>query len=247
MRINNSMMTVKPYTASGSKKKQVKQMFDRISGEYDKLNHLLSAGIDIRWRKKTLAELGNVQPDAILDVATGTGDFALMLHDHWPEAMVTGLDLSPGMLEVAGKKVAKAGLENSIDLVEGDSENLPFEDNFFDLVTVGFGVRNFEHLSKGISEMQRVLKPGGKLAILEFTKPRTPVVKQLFQWYFKHLLPRIGGAISGDTAAYRYLFDSVQAFPEYEALTDIMTGAGFSKTYYKPLTFGICCIYIGEK
>ncbi len=240
-------MTVKPYEADGSKKQQVKQMFDRISHQYDRLNHLLSAGIDVRWRKKTIREIEGVHPKQLLDVATGTGDFAMMLQERWPESNITGLDLSPGMLDIAKQKIERAGLQQRIKLVEGDSENLPMEDNFFDAVTVGFGVRNFENLEKGIAEMFRVLRPHGRLAILEFTKPRTPLIKPLFQLYFKHILPRIGGAISGDSAAYRYLFDSVQAFPEYEELTSIMKKIGFRKTYYKPLTFGICCIYIGEK
>ena len=160
---------------------------------------------------------------------------------------IIGLDLSPGMLEIGRKKIDKLQLSNEIEMIEGDSENLSFKDNSFDAATVGFGVRNFENLELGIKEVYRVLKPGGKFVILEFTKPKAFIIKDLFKFYFKYILPKIGGLLSGDGAAYKYLFDSVQAFPEYEDFAQLMTNQGFVEVTYKPLSLGICCLYIGKK
>lgn len=240
-------MQIKPYKESSSKKDQIKSMFDRISGNYDQLNRILSGGIDQSWRKKAINKIRSINPKVILDVATGTGDLAIMTNKMLDPDKIVGLDLSPGMLEVGIKKIAKLNLANKIEMVEGDSENLPFEDNSFDAATVGFGVRNFENLEKGINEVYRVLRPGGKFVILEFTKPRAFIIKDLFKLYFKYILPKVGGLLSGDGAAYKYLFDSVQAFPEYEEFVTLMKNQGFKKVSYKPLSLGICCIYIGEK
>jgi len=222
-------------------------MFDQISGNYDRLNRLLSVGIDQGWRKKTINGIRDLNPKNILDVATGTGDLAIMTYQMLQPEHIVGLDLSPGMLAIGQKKVNALQLQDRISMVEGDSENLPYESNSFDAATVGFGVRNFENLEQGLKEVHRVLRKGGKFAVLEFTKPRTFIIKDIFRIYFKYILPRIGGILSGDGAAYRYLFNSVQSFPEYEDFVEVMKKQGFSNVSYKPLSLGICCIYIGEK
>ncbi|MDH5382258.1 MAG: bifunctional demethylmenaquinone methyltransferase/2-methoxy-6-polyprenyl-1,4-benzoquinol methylase UbiE, partial [Cyclobacteriaceae bacterium] len=195
-------MAVVPYKEEKkSKKEQVAHMFDNISGKYDFLNHFLSLGIDIRWRKKAIKFLKNDHPKQILDVATGTGDFAIETLKLNPEKVV-GVDISEGMLAVGREKIKKKGLENKIELLSGDSENLPFKDNTFDAVTVAFGVRNFENLELGLAEINRVLKPNGKLVVLEFSKPTKFPFKQLYNFYFKFILPKIGNTISKDRSAY---------------------------------------------
>ncbi len=221
-------------------------MFDRIAGYYDLLNHLLSLGIDIWWRKKAIAILKKDRPRVILDIATGTGDLAIAAMALDPEKVI-GIDISGEMIQIGRKKVAKRKLDRVISLQEGDSENLVFEDNKFDAATVAFGVRNFEELKKGLREIHRVLKPGGKFVVLEFSKPTKTPLKQLFNFYFKHLLPTIGRLISNDSRAYSYLPESVLAFPEGENFTTILRDSGFKATEYKPLTFGICTIYSGIK
>ena len=240
--------TVVPFKdSSESKKKQVEKMFDKIAFRYDFLNRFLSAGIDIGWRKKAIKLLLPAKPERILDVATGTGDFALTSYEILKPAKITGIDISEGMLELGRKKIAKAGLDSHIELLNGDSEAILFEDNSFDAVTVAFGVRNFENLEQGLSEIKRVLKPGGRLIVLECTKPSMPVVKQFYNFYMKFITPKIGKIIANNNDAYQYLNDSVLQFPEKESFIQILNKAGYRNTFYKTLTLGICTIYCAEK
>jgi len=238
---------IKPYEQRGSKKEQVSRMFDGIAPYYDFLNRLLSLGIDTIWRRRAIAQLRGDRPKHILDVATGTADVALEMAGRLPAERIVGLDISDQMLDVGRRKVRKKGLEERIELMVGDSENLPFANNTFDAITVAFGVRNFEHLEKGLQEMQRVLKPGGKLVVLEFSKPRLFPFKQLYDFYFRNILPAVGKITSKDPRAYRYLYESVQAFPERERFTDILTKTGYKSNQCIPLTLGICSIYTGVK
>ncbi|MFT6882338.1 MAG: demethylmenaquinone methyltransferase/2-methoxy-6-polyprenyl-1,4-benzoquinol methylase [Marinoscillum sp.] len=240
-------MSVVPYKdKQGSKKEQVATMFDNISGKYDFLNHFLSLGIDIAWRKKAIKQLRDDHPKQILDIATGTGDFAIEALALNPDK-VTGVDISEGMLSVGREKVIKRKLDHKIELLSGDSEELQFDDNKFDAVIVSFGVRNFENLEKGLKDMYRVLKPGGKTVILEFSKPKRFPFKQIYQFYFKWILPKIGSTISKDQAAYTYLPESVRAFPDGDQFLDILEKVGFKNTQCKALTLGISSIYIGTK
>ncbi|MEQ6167469.1 bifunctional demethylmenaquinone methyltransferase/2-methoxy-6-polyprenyl-1,4-benzoquinol methylase UbiE [Ekhidna sp. MALMAid0563] len=240
-------MTVLPYKdKSDAKKKQVAEMFDSISGKYDFLNHFLSLGIDFRWRKKAIKMLRDLQPKKILDIATGTGDFAIESLKLNPEKVV-GVDISEGMLNVGRQKMEKKGYSDIIDMQSGDSENLHFEDNSFDAVIVAFGVRNFENLEKGLSEMNRVLRPGGRAVILEFSKPTAFPFKQLYNFYFRWILPKIGKVVSKDNAAYTYLPESVNEFPFGDDFLKILEKTGYKNTKCKPLTLGISSIYVGEK
>jgi demethylmenaquinone methyltransferase/2-methoxy-6-polyprenyl-1,4-benzoquinol methylase len=240
-------MTVLPYKdKEGGKKQQVAEMFDNISPKYDFLNHFLSLGIDIRWRKKAVKLLEENQPRLILDVATGTGDFALEAMVLSPEKII-GVDISEGMLNVGRKKMKERGLSDRIVLESGDSEDLQFPEGTFDAVIVSFGVRNFENLKKGLAGMHRVLKPGGKVVILEFSKPTSFPFKQLYNFYFKYILPGIGRLVSKDQSAYTYLPASVQQFPDGKAFTEILDELGFTQTTCKPLTLGISSIYTGVK
>jgi demethylmenaquinone methyltransferase/2-methoxy-6-polyprenyl-1,4-benzoquinol methylase len=229
-----------------AKKEQVAKMFDNISARYDLLNHLLSLGIDIQWRKKAINLLKSKKPKLILDVATGTADFAIQALSLKPEK-VTGVDISEGMLEVGRAKINKKNLDHIISLEKGDSENLQFEDNKFDAVIVAFGVRNFENLESGLANMLRVLKKDGKVVILEFSKPMSFPFKQIYNFYFKTILPIIGNVISKDSSAYTYLPESVQAFPQGSKFLEILNRTGFNQTECIPLTFGICSIYTGIK
>lgn len=235
---------VKPYEESGSKKEQVAEMFDNVSGHYDFLNHFLSLGIDVWWRKKTIRQLKNIQVRHLLDVATGTADLAIEALNLKPEKII-GIDLSAKMLAIGAEKVKK--YNGKIELMQGDSENLPFADQSFDAVTVAFGVRNFENIEKGIAEMQRVLREGGKLVVLEFSKPKNFFIKFIYNIYFLHILPLIGKIISKDQRAYTYLPESVQAFPEGDAFLEILQKNGFKHTQCIALTFGISSIYVGQK
>ncbi len=238
---------VKPYKNEGlGKKEQVARMFNNISAKYDLLNHLLSLGIDIHWRKKAIKLLESIAPRKILDVATGTADFAIQSLALNPEQVI-GVDISEGMLEVGREKIRNKKLEKIIALEPGDSENLQFADNNFDAVIVAFGVRNFENLENGLANMYRVLKKGGKVVILEFSKPTSFPFKQVYNFYFKSILPIIGNVISRDNSAYTYLPESVQAFPEGSKFLDILNKAGFNQSECIPLTFGICSIYTGIK
>lgn len=240
-------MAVVPYKEqSTSKKEQVAQMFDNISPKYDFLNHTLSLGIDHVWRKKAIRLLKKDQPKLILDIATGTGDFAIAALKLNPDKVI-GVDISAGMLEVGKKKMIKRNLTDKIEMRLGDSEGLEFEENKFDAVIVAFGVRNFEHLEDGLSDMLRVLKEGGKVVILEFSRPRMFPLKQLYNFYFRWILPKIGRLISKDQSAYTYLPESVNAFPDGDAFLSIMKGVGYKETTCKSLTFGISSIYTGVK
>jgi demethylmenaquinone methyltransferase/2-methoxy-6-polyprenyl-1,4-benzoquinol methylase len=240
-------MQVVPYKKENkSKKEQVATMFNNISGKYDLLNHTLSLGIDILWRKKAIKLLAPYKPQLILDIATGTADFAIEANSLKPEQII-GVDISEGMLEVGKRKITKKKLEEVIQLELGDSENLRFEDNIFDAVIVAFGVRNYEHLEKGLSEMFRVTKPGGHVMIIEFSKPRRFPVKQLYNFYFKSILPNIGKYVSKDDAAYTYLPESVEAFPDGKDFLSILTNVGYKETKWIPLTIGISSIYWARK
>lgn len=229
------------------KKEQVANMFNSIAFRYDFLNRFLSAGIDISWRKKAIAELKSLRPNIILDVATGTADVALLLHKILSPSKIEGIDISAGMLDFGRKKIREKGLENSITLSEADSASIPFSNNHFDAVTVSFGVRNFQHLERGLKEMYRVLKPGGKLVVLEFSKPTTAGFKQFYQLYMNIITPSVGKIFSNNKAAYAYLNESVQAFPEGITFLNILNEVGFTQTYLKKLSFGICTIYCGSK
>lgn len=240
-------MAVVPYKGDNKgKKEQVTQMFNSISKNYDLLNHLLSLGIDILWRKKAVKLLRQENPKTILDIATGTGDFALEALSLKPEKII-GVDISEGMLEVGRKKMKEKGVDDVIKLELGDSENLHFPDNSFDAVIAAFGVRNFENLEKGLSEMLRVLKPGGSLVIIEISKPQMFPFKQVYSIYFETILPKIGKLISKDNSAYSYLPASVQEFPYGDRFLSILNNVGYKQTRCKPLSFGISSIYTGKK
>jgi demethylmenaquinone methyltransferase / 2-methoxy-6-polyprenyl-1,4-benzoquinol methylase len=239
---------VTPYDASpDSKKKQVSNMFNNIAGYYDFLNHFLSLGIDIQWRKKMARELTDKAYPTIIDVATGTADVALTLSQYVKTERIIGVDIAHEMLEIGRKKINKAEKTSLISLELGDSENLRFEDNYADAITVAFGVRNFENLNQGLKEMYRVLKPGGKLVILEFSKPQIFPFKQLYNAYFRYILPSIGKITSKDPKAYRYLYESVQAFPGNREFIKVLTENGYKNPVYKALTLGICTIYVAYK
>jgi demethylmenaquinone methyltransferase/2-methoxy-6-polyprenyl-1,4-benzoquinol methylase len=238
---------VKPYN-QGSKKQEVEAMFDNIAHKYDFLNHFFSLGIDILWRKRAIRMIKKFHPKSILDVATGTGDFALLTAKHYTEVdAITGIDISEGMLEVGRKKIRERKLQDKIVFKKADSENLPFQDQQFDAVTVAFGVRNFENLEQGLSEMYRVTRNGGVVAIIEFSKPKHFPIKQLFGFYFKYIMPTLGNWLSKDSRAYTYLPESVQAFPEGEAFKEILSKVGFSKVDIISLSGGIASIYFARK
>lgn len=240
-------MTVLPYkNDAASKKIQVARMFDSISSKYDFLNHFLSLGIDVRWRKKAIGLLANEKAKVILDVATGTGDFAIEAMSLNPEKII-GVDISEGMLEIGKKKIQNKGLGKIIELQSGDSENLPFQENKFDAAIVAFGVRNFENLEKGLQEIYRVIRPGGKLVILEFSKPRIFPMKQFYWLYFNFILPVIGKYISKDSSAYTYLPESVKAFPDGHDFVSLLSRLGYKSATCKPLTFGISSLYTAVK
>ncbi|MDX2191271.1 MAG: bifunctional demethylmenaquinone methyltransferase/2-methoxy-6-polyprenyl-1,4-benzoquinol methylase UbiE [Bacteroidota bacterium] len=241
------MDTVLPYKdKKSSKKEQVAEMFNNISPKYDFLNHFLSVGIDFYWRKKAIQLLKKYQPNTILDIATGTGDFAIQALELKPHSVV-GIDISQGMLDFGNIKLKKKSLDKVISLTNGDAENIQFEDNSFDTVISAFGVRNFQNLEKGLQEIYRVLKSGQPLVILEFSKPNTFPVKQIFQFYFKFILPLIGKLVSKDASAYEYLPESVQVFPEGNQFIEVLRKIGYKNCTLYPLTFGICTIYLGEK
>ncbi|MDA6071171.1 bifunctional demethylmenaquinone methyltransferase/2-methoxy-6-polyprenyl-1,4-benzoquinol methylase UbiE [Flavobacterium sp. AC] len=238
---------ITPYKDSSlGKKEQVAQMFDNISGNYDNLNRVISFGIDIKWRKKVLKIVSDKKPKIILDIATGTGDLAILMTQTNAEKII-GLDISAGMLEVGKRKVEEKKLSNIIDLVLGDSEKIPFEDNHFDAITVGFGVRNFENLEKGFAEILRVLKPNGVFVILETSVPDKTPYKQGYKFYSKNILPIIGKLFSKDNSAYGYLSESAAVFPYGEALNNILRKIGFIDVIAMPQTFGVATIYSASK
>ncbi|CAM1363752.1 bifunctional demethylmenaquinone methyltransferase/2-methoxy-6-polyprenyl-1,4-benzoquinol methylase UbiE [Tenacibaculum xiamenense] len=238
---------IKPYKDSElGKKEQVAQMFDNISKDYDGLNRVISLGIDVSWRKKVVKLVGENSPKQILDIATGTGDLALMMTKLNPDRIV-GLDISEGMLEVGRSKIDKANLSNKIKMVVGDSENIPFDDNTFDAITVSFGVRNFENLDKGLKEILRVLKPGGRFVVLETSNPTKFPFKQGYKFYTNFILPIIGKLFSKDKVAYSYLSESANSFPFGEAFNNILQKNGFKDAKNLPVTFGVASIYTAFK
>ncbi|MFI5222404.1 MAG: bifunctional demethylmenaquinone methyltransferase/2-methoxy-6-polyprenyl-1,4-benzoquinol methylase UbiE [Bacteroidia bacterium] len=245
--MEKSITEVKPDQDSvSSKKEQVEKMFDSIAVRYDFLNRFLSLGIDRGWRKKAIHSLKEIHPKQILDVATGTGDLAIATLKLNPEK-VTGVDISEAMLLIGREKIKKLDLQHKIELMKDDSENLHFGENTFDAVTVAFGVRNFENLQRGLNEMFRVLRPGGKAAILEFSKPRSFPFKQIYHFYFTLLLPLFGRMISKSKNAYSYLPESVKHFPDGQNFADYLSNSGFRDIKIQPLTFGICTLYTAIK
>lgn len=238
---------ITPYKNSTlSKKEQVAKMFDTISGNYDNLNRVISFGIDIKWRKKVVSIVSKSKPKNILDIATGTGDLAILLAKSGAEKIV-GLDISLGMLQVGEKKIADRDLNKTIEMVLADSENIPFEDNYFDAITVAFGVRNFENLETGLSEILRVLRPNGIFVILETSIPEKSPYKQGYNFYSKNILPLIGRIFSKDDVAYGYLSESAAEFPYGEALNNILRKIGFIDVVAIPQTFGVATIYSASK
>ena len=229
------------------KKEQMAEMFNRIAHRYDVTNRVLSAGIDTNWRKKAILRLKKDKPKQILDVATGTCDMAILSYKLLKPEKITGIDISEEMLRLGRKKVEKEALNSFIELQSGDSETINFADNSFDAVTVAFGVRNFENLERGLKEMCRVLKPGGKLIVLEFSRPRTKIFRSLYNLYMSIVAPEVASWFSQNKKAYQYLNHSARLFPERQNFVDILNNTGYSNTSFKPLSAGICCIYIGEK
>ena len=240
-----SKPSIKPYNSLESKKDQVKHMFNMIASKYDFLNHTLSLGMDYVWRKKAIKKILN-NPKEILDIATGTADFAISAAKH-TQANITGIDISDQMIYVGNKKIQQKKLNNRIKLSIEDSENLPYLDNSYDAITAGFGVRNFENLEKGLSEIHRVVKKNGYVVILEPSTPKAFPLKQIFSIYFQKILPFIGSLVSKDKSAYSYLPNSVQSFPEGDDFLKILNKQGFSKTNYYPLSFGIVSMYVAIK
>jgi demethylmenaquinone methyltransferase/2-methoxy-6-polyprenyl-1,4-benzoquinol methylase len=237
-----------PFEGSvASKKEQVATMFDQIAFRYDFLNRFLSGGIDLYWRNKAIQELATLKPQKMLDIATGTADFALIAHKQLKPKHIIGFDISEGMLELGRKKIAKLLLNNYIELKKGDSEAINAPSYTFDAVTVAFGVRNFQNLRMGLAEMLRVLKPGGKLVVLEFSRPKNMIFKKLCDFYMQLVTPGLGKLIAKNKEAYQYLNNSVQKFPEGNDFITIMNDVGYTATYFKTLTGGICTIYCGSK
>jgi demethylmenaquinone methyltransferase/2-methoxy-6-polyprenyl-1,4-benzoquinol methylase len=239
---------ITPFKDSGkTKKEQVAEMFDRIAGRYDFMNRFLSARTDIGWRKKAIRMMAKDQPRSILDIATGTGDMAIMASKLLDPDLITGIDISEQMLEIGRKKVEKEGLVDKIKLVAGDSETINFETNTFDAGMVAFGIRNFENLEKGLSEIMRVLKPGAQLIILEFSTPKNKAIRNLYNLHMQVIAPQTAKIFGQNKEAYDYLRESANAFPDRSDLVDILKKLGYSDTGYKSLSLGICCIYTGRK
>lgn len=241
------MSNLKPYSGEESKTEQVQNMFNRVARRYDLLNHLLSMGADVRWRQLAVKQATQHSPKAIVDVACGTADLTIALAKAAKSAQLTGLDLSEGMLEVGRKKTKTAKLEDRITLKQGNGENLPIESQSIDSVTIAFGIRNFEHPELGLSEMIRILKPEGRLVILEFSMPKNALFRAVYKWYFKHILPIVAGWISGDRKAYEYLPKSVELFPNGQKFADMMLAQGCRMVKIKSLMGGIAMIYTGIK
>ncbi len=238
---------INPYHKDGAKHAQVREMFDNIAPAYDVMNRMMTLGIDRSWRRKAVRTVAGTQPVAILDIATGTGDLAILLANSIPGATVTGVDLSDGMLEVGRRKVAEAGLADRISFRTGDALALPFDDNTFDAITVAYGVRNFEHLRDGYAEMLRVLRPGGMLCVLELSTPANPLVKPFYAAYTRGVIPLVGRIVSRDSSAYSYLPKSIRAVPVRDEMTLIIAEAGFAGAEYRSLTLGVCTMYTATK
>ena len=240
--------TVKPYSDSNqSKKEQVTQMFDAISKEYDSLNRMITFGIDVRWRKRVIEIISKIKPTKVLDIASGTGDLAIMAAQKTNALEIIGADISEGMLEVGKQKIKKLGLSNRIKMQVADSENLPFKTNYFDAITVAFGVRNFENLDKGLSEIYRVLKPSGIFIVLETSVPTLPIIKQGYLFHSNFILPFFGKLFSKDPKAYSYLSKSAKNFPFGQDFNNIMIKNGFKEVQNKPQSLGVASIYVGRK
>ena len=238
---------IKPFNDNENKKAQVARMFDGIAHRYDFLNRFLSLGIDTTWRRKAIRHLAPYKPHHLLDVATGTGDMALMAWKRLRPQKITGIDISVHMLQKGRQKIQAAGLQQHIELVTGDSETINFPDATFDGAMVAFGVRNFERLEQGLKEMLRVLQPGAPLVVLEFSRPAAPLVRSLYNLYMSKISPQIAAAFGQNKEAYVYLNNSANAFPDRQGFVNIMDRAGFTNTSYKTLTLGICCMYTGTK
>ena len=238
---------IKPYGKEGEKEKLVEEMFDNIAPTYDTLNHRLSWDIDKGWRKKAIRQLLPFQPKTILDIATGTGDFAILSAKELRPQRMIGIDISEGMMKIGQKKVEAEGLQHIVSFKKDDCTHLSFDDNSFDAVTAAFGIRNFQNLDQGLSEMYRVLRPNGHLSIVELTTPVSFPMKQLFKLYSHTMLPVYGKLISKDTSAYSYLTKTIEAFPQGEVMLDILRKAGFKNASFKRLTFGICTMYFATK
>lgn len=245
--MNYPQEEIKPYDNKGEKSKQVEQMFDNIAHTYDKLNHTLSMGIDRYWRRRAINWLRPFHPQRIMDVATGTGDFAILAYRSLKPQSLIGTDISEGMMNVGREKVKQLGLDDQISFAREDCTALTFSDESFDAITVAFGIRNFDNLDKGLSEMQRVLTPGGCLVILELTTPERFPMKQLYALYSKLVIPMLGKILSKDKSAYRYLPATIKAFPQGEVMQNVIKKAGFSTVHFKRLTFGICTLYTAIK
>ena len=237
---------IKPY-GEGEKAKQVEEMFDNIAPSYDKLNHRLSWNIDKGWRRKAIRQLAPFKPKTLLDIATGTGDFAILAAEMLHPQKLVGADISEGMMEIGKKKVREKGLQDIISFDKEDCLHLSYQDETFDAVTAAFGIRNFADLDSGLHEMQRVLRKGGHLSIVELTSPVSFPMKQLFHVYSHTVLPVYGRLISKDTSAYSYLTKTIEAFPQGEQMVEILHKAGFSEASFKRLTFGICTMYFARK
>ena len=244
----NRVEQVTPYSDQATTKTdQVRQMFDAIAPAYDFMNRAMTLGIDIWWRRLAVKRLKRIAPAHILDVATGTGDFAIQLNDSLHPQHITGIDLSPGMLAEAQRKVKEKGLQEVISFEEGDCMALPMQDNTFDAVTVAFGVRNFEHLQQGYQEMARVLRPGGMLCVLELSTPTNKLIRWFYDLYTLHIIPAIGSIKSGDKSAYRYLPNSIAAVPQGDDMLQLMRNAGLKEATFRRLTLGVCTIYTAVK
>lgn len=238
---------IKPYSDEGDKSEQVEQMFDSIAPNYDKLNHLMSFDIDKRWRRKSIMQLEPYHPQHILDIATGTGDFAILTAQLLHPERLTASDISEGMMEIGRKKVKENGLQDIISFSKEDCMNLSFPDNTYDAVTAAFGIRNFTDLDQGLREMCRVLKSGGHVSIVELTHPTRFPMKQLFKIYSRTVLPLWGKLVSKDMSAYSYLSATIAAFPQGETMTEALQRAGFTSATFKRMTFGVCTMYFATK
>lgn len=248
--MSNDVEHITPYGTEGDerrKSEQVRDMFDDIAPSYDAMNHIMTLGVDCLWRRRCVGMARDVKPTRVLDLATGTGDLAVALAKAMPHARITGVDLSEGMIEVGRRKLSDKRLDNRVDLQVADALRLPFDDNTFDVVTIAFGVRNFEQLARGYSEMLRVLRPGGKVIVLELTTPRNAVVKWLYNLYAGKVIPFVGRMVSRNRRAYKYLPESIEAVPARRTMTAIMEDVGFAEPQYRSLTMGVAAIYHATK